>query len=890
MLGRPQPTKSGLFLRLLILLFAFIAMWAEFRPMTAQQPVTRKVALQSIVVDSEAKAEDVLRRIKAGEDFGAMAKEFSIDPSASNGGYLGEVDPALLRPELRQGLADLKPGETTGVIKVASGFVILKLLGSKERGVPGSAKPDANSVGQGMGANRDLHLAGRGAIQYPADVAGQVLADMLFQKFDKRAGWDQDLQEVCRIRRQSLTDGTHALERLLDSPGELARQTAFDAVQTHYGLAQVAAYQGKMDEAIQHWEAANQRATSDIPSGVAQLTEVLGVAYLQRSQMTNGVFVSPGTRCLFPPRESSCYPQARDSEKAIEYLTKYLEMKPERPDAVQVKWLLNLAYMTVGKYPGEVPQKYLIPASVFASKEDVGTFEDVAPAAGLGFTSMAGGVVADDFENNGLLDVVVSSYDVCQPLRFFHNNGDGTFTERAAQAGLADQLGGLNLIQADYNNDGCMDLLVLRGAWEFPERKSLLRNNCDGTFTDVTQQAHLAEPATRTQTAVWADINNDGLLDLFVGSENGPSQLFLNKGDGTFQDISAASGVNKVAFTKGVAAADYDNDGWVDFYISNLYGGNFLYHNNHDNTFTEVSQQAGVHQPDSQSFATWFFDYDNDGWPDIFVTTYFFSTDETLRSYLGLPTNVSTLKLYRNLGNGKFKDVTEAAALNKINVPMGANFGDIDNDGYLDMYLATGGPEYGALTPKMLLRNHEGRYFSDVTASSGTGDLHKGHAVSFADLGNNGREDLLVSIGGATPGDAHQFRVFQNPGNANDWITVKLVGVKSNRAGIGARMQVTVQNQGGATRSIYRTAGSGGSFGANPIQQHIGLGRWAKILQLQVWWPASNTHQTFHDLAKNQFIEIKEFAKDYTKVERKSFPLGRSAGHTAKQLQVTSRD
>lgn len=121
-------------------------------------------------------------------------------------------------------------------------------------------------------------------------------------------------------------------------------------------------------------------------------------------------------------------------------------------------------------------------------------------------------------------------------------------------------------------------------------RKSLLRNNCDGTFTDVTREARLAEPTTRTQTAVWADINNDGFLDLFVGNENGPSQLFLNRRDGTFQDISAASGISKIAFTKGVTAADYDNDGYVDFYVSNLHGGNFLYHNNHNNTFTEVSE------------------------------------------------------------------------------------------------------------------------------------------------------------------------------------------------------------------------------------------------------------------------------------------------------------
>ncbi|HLV94093.1 MAG TPA: FG-GAP-like repeat-containing protein [Candidatus Acidoferrales bacterium] len=848
-------------------------------PCPAQEASTGKINLEVIVVDTAMKAQEVLDRLKKGEDFATLSKQLSIDPSASNGGYLGDVDPASMRPELRTALQSLKPGELSRVVRVPTGFVILKVLSKTPEQVGPGMGSGQGTAGQGMGPNRDLHLAGRGAIRYPADVAGQVLADMLFQKYPKPTGWEQDLQEVCAARKQSLADGIRVLERLLADPLQLATKTPFDVIQTYYGLAQLEAYKGNMDAAVKEWEAAYKLAVADVPAGIPQLTEVLGVAYLHKSEMENDAYRNPGERCVFPPQRNLCYQQTSDSEKAIKYLTKYLELRPERPDAVQVKWLLNLSYMTLGEYPAGVPPKYLVAPSVFASKEESGRFVDVASTVGLGFVSMAGGVIADDFENDGLLDVVVSSYDVCQPLRFFHNNGDGTFADRTAHAGLSGQLGGLNLIQGDYNNDGCMDILVLRGAWEFPVRKSLLRNNCDGTFTDVTREAGLAEPATRTQTAVWTDINNDGLLDLFVGNENGPSQLFLNKGDGTFQDISKTAGVDKIAFTKGVVAGDYDNDGYADLYVSNLYGGNFLYHNNHNNTFTEVSQQAGVHQSQSQSFATWFFDYDNDGWPDIFVTTYFFSIDETMRSYLGLPTNAETFKLYRNLGNGTFKDVTQEAGLNKINIPMGANFGDFDNDGYLDIYLATGGPEYGALAPKMLLRNHDGKYFTDDTASSGTGDLHKGHAVAFADLGNNGREDLLVSIGGATPGDAHRFRVFENPGNGNDWITVKLVGVKSNRAGIGARLKVTVENEGSGTRSIYRTVGSGGSFGANPIQQHIGLGRSAKIVRLEVWWPASNSRQSFANVGRNQFIEIREFAKNYVKLERKSFRLaGSNAG------------
>src|SRR4030095_14856189 len=435
------------------------------------------------------------------------------------------------------------------------------------------------------------------------------------------------------------------------------------------------------------------------------------------------------------------------------------------------------------------------------------------------------------------------------------------------------QLGGLNMIQTNYNNDGCKDILVLRGGWEVPQRKSLLRNNCDGTFTDVTAVRGLAEPATSTNTAAWADINNDGLLDLFIGHEDRASPLFLNKGGGSFEDISRGAGVDRVAFTKGVSVGDYDNDGFVDFYVSNFNGNNFLYRNDHDNTFTELGRAAGVPRP-GHGFATWFFDYDNDGWPDLFATSYFTSVDESVRTYLGLAHNAATLKLYKNLGDGTFRDVTTDVGLDKVFMPMGANFGDIDNDGFLDIHLGTGNPSYASLLPNVLLRNKEGKSFADVTASSGTGELHKGHGVAFADLDNDGDEEIVAEIGGATPGDSHPLRLFENPGHGNDWITLRLRGVKRHPAALGARIQLSVENEGRGTRSISRSVGSGGSFGASPLEQHIGLGKSARIVDLEIWWPASNTRQTFTNVGKDQFLEIKEFAKEYTKLQRKSFRLG----------------
>jgi len=644
---------------------------------------------------------------------------------------------------------------------------------------------------------------------------------------------------------------------------------ALDKVQMHYALANIYSYEGEMDKAMEQWLAAYEIAKSELPGAMPELEEVLGIAYLHKSEMDNDAYRHPGNQCIFPPVANQSFPKPVASDQAVEYLLKYLQRKPE---ALDVRWVLNVAYMTLGKYPGGVPPQYLIPPSTFESPEDVGRFVDVAPAAGINLYSMSGGLIVDDFERDGLFDVVTSDFGQCAPMHFFHNNGDGTFTDRTAQAGLSDQLGGLNLIQTDYNNDGCLDITVLRGAWEFPQRMSLLRNNCDGTFTDVTKAAGLDLPV-QTQTAVWADIDNDGYLDLFVGNENGPSHLFRNKGDGTFEDISHAAGVDRVAYTKAVVAADYDGDGFVDFYVSNLDGDHFLYHNNRNRTFTDVALQAGVQKP-WKSFGAWFFDYDNDGWPDLFVTSYYVSVDESIRSYLSLRPNAETMKLYKNLGNGTFRDVTAEVGLDRVFMPMGSNFGDIDNDGFLDIYLGTGNPSYASILPNVMLHNKEGKFFTDVTASSGTGELHKGHGVAFADIDNDGDEDLLTETGGAVLGDSHAFRLFENPGNGNDWISLNLVGVKTNRAAIGARIKVTVQNEGKQSRSIFRTVGSGGSFGASPLSQHIGLGKSARILDLEITWPVSNTRQHFSNVAINQFLEIKEFEKDYEKLERHKFRLG----------------
>jgi tetratricopeptide (TPR) repeat protein len=877
-----------------VILLAIILFFSSPRSSVAQHapPASgAEVPIEIIVVRSGEEAQKVLERLQKGEDFATIAREQSIDPTAENGGYLGRSNPEALRAELRDALKGVAVGQLTPIVHIPSGYAILKIMPGASRpsessspSIPStqstSSAPMSSNSPSAMGLPppdpaRAFAVSASGTVKYTADVSGLGEAEAVLLKYPKPRGWNENPQTICEFRKKSLAAVTAKLQARTSgatSAPETGDSDSMTGMETHFALAQVYAYDGNMQPAVEQYEAAYRLAVANVPTAVPAMAEAVGIAYLHKSEMENDVYRAPGEKCVFPIPRSAAYTKTADSQKAIEYFLKYLALNPSE---LEVKWLLNVSYMTIGKYPEDVPAKYLLPPDAFESKEDVGRFTDVAAEAGLNSFSSAGGVIVDDFENNGLLDVVTSGFESCGPMHYFHNNGDGTFTDRTRQAGLSGLVGGLNIVQTDYNNDGCIDIFVMRGAWEFVQSKTLLRNNCDGTFTDVTVQAGLAKPLTSSQAAVWVDINNDGWLDLFIGNETGPAQLFLNKGDGTFEDIAMQAGVDGdgTAFTKGVAAADYDNDGWVDLYVSNLNGPNFLYHNNHDNSFTEVAMQAGA-TGTGRGFNTWFFDYDNDGFPDIFTTSYFASDDEIVRTYLNLPHNAQTLKLYKNNGDGTFKNVTQDVGLDKVFMPMGANFGDVDNDGYLDIYLGTGNPSYASIVPNVLLRNHDGKYFVDITASSGTGELHKGHGVAFADLDNSGNEDLIAEIGGATPGDSHALRVFKNPGHDNDWITLKLVGVKSNRVAIGARIKVTVENEGKSTRSIYRTVGSGGSFGASPLQQHIGLGKSARIVSIEVDWPASKSKQVFTNVPKNQFLEVKEFSDQYTQLVRKPFRLG----------------
>ncbi len=610
----------------------------------------------------------------------------------------------------------------------------------------------------------------------------------------------------------------------------------------------------------------------------ARWLRLLAMTHLRRAEDVNcRLHRRPGA-CIFPLRDGGVHGETEPAAAARQAYLEYLRLRPGDGTAA---WLINVLSMALDDYPQGVPEYFRIPPATFESADDIGRFEDIAPQLGIDTFNHCGGVVTEDFDGDGLLDIVTSTWHPRGPLTYYRNVGDGSFAERTVDAGLDGQLGGLNLIGGDYDGDGDVDLLVLRGAWLFQHgqiRNSLLRNDGAGRFTDVTRQAGLAEPARPTQAATWGDFDNDGHLDLYIVNERAdaqsevsyPAQLFHNRGDGTFVDIAADAGVSNGAHGKGVTAGDFDNDGDLDIYVSNI-GPNRLYRNDGNLTFVDVASQLGVQEPIGRSFAAWFFDYDNDGWLDLFVGAYQATVDDVAADLMGAPHGGVYPRLYRNLG-GTFDDVTAASGLQHVYLPMGANFGDLDNDGWLDIYLSTGDPSYETLVPNIMLRNQGGRRFVDITTSSGLGHLQKGHGVAFADLDNDGDQDLYHQLGGFVPGDPYHNALFHNPGHGHRHLTVQLEGKDSPRRGIGARLQVVVETPSGQ-RSIHRAVGSVSSFGGSPRRQEIGLGDALGVRRLEVWWPASGSRQQFTEVPMDSTVRVREGVAGIELLETPSYDL-----------------
>lgn len=605
-----------------------------------------------------------------------------------------------------------------------------------------------------------------------------------------------------------------------------------------------------------------------------QIMKSLGIAALRLGERQNCTLGHSAESCIMPVKGTGVHRNTVGSSQAIEV---YAELLRQNPGDLESRWLMNIGYMTLGKYPAEVPAEWLIPG-LDKDPVDYGIkpFKDIAPLIRLDIRNRAGGMLVEDFNNDGKMDIVNSDWDPGEPMHFFKNNGNGTFMDISAPSGIGAVKGGLNMVQADYNNDGFMDILLLRGGW-MPGKygrqpNSLLKNNGNETFTDVTLESGLFS-LHPTQTAVWRDFNNDGWLDIFIGNETAqpddphPCELYMNDQHGHFTEMAAKAGCNSVGFVKGVTASDYNNDGFIDIFISTMNGNRILLKNKgplHSvPQFEDVTHAAGLDKDVVRTFPTWFWDYDNDGWPDIFVCGY--EPNQSMAFTLAAQAmktpgtfGASKMYLYHNNHDGSFTNVAEQAGLNMSVFAMGSNFGDIDNDGYLDMYLGTGNPQYTSLMPNKLFKNMDGKKFADITVAARVGNLQKGHGVAFTDIDADGDQDIFTETGGAFAGDAYFNSLYLNPAqNTNHWIYIDCRGTKSNRNAIGSRLEITFKDHG-IERKVYRDVNSGGSFGCSPLRREIGVGSAEIIDKITITWAGSRTVQTFTNILPNQHIVITE--------------------------------
>ena len=597
-----------------------------------------------------------------------------------------------------------------------------------------------------------------------------------------------------------------------------------------------------------------------ITKDLLPIIDLLAISYLRQGEVNNCQNNHNSYSCILPLKDQAFHIDVNGSKKAIEIYTQIYEKFPND----NYKWLLNLAHMTIGEHPNNVPERYRINYPNWnIEQKKIKAFKEVSLKLGIAQDGLSGGVSIDDFNNDGLLDIFITSYGMSDQSKLYTNTSNG-FIDTTQEAGLTGIVSGLNCIHADYDNDGNIDIFVLRGAWlgeggNHPN--SLLKNNGDGTFTDITKSAGLLS-FHPTQTASWADVNNDGYLDLFVGNESNekqshPCELYINQKDGSFIEESSNYNLSSIeGFVKGVVFGDINNDKWPDLYISVMGGNNLLFKNNFGK-FENISETAGVQGPNF-SFPTWFWDVNNDGFNDILVASYDTRNIENVagdfvKELQGEKVLSDKSKLYINNGDETFSEQSNAFNIDKSFYAMGSNFGDLDNDGWLDFYIGTGSPEFTSVVPNRMFRNVDGISFEEVTSAGGFGHIQKGHGVSFADLDNDGDQDIYAVLGGAYEGDNYTNVCFENPTFENNWIILNLEGVQSNRSAIGTKLKLDLDNG----RTIFYTINTGGSFGANSLQAEIGLGQSEMIQTLTIIWPNSDT-QIFNNVAVNKKYKLSE--------------------------------
>ncbi len=520
-------------------------------------------------------------------------------------------------------------------------------------------------------------------------------------------------------------------------------------------------------------------------------------------------------------------------------------------------------------------------------------FTDLTTASGIHFTHFKGndgvsinleefgpGVCVSDYDKDGWQDIYfVNGRDrynrgIAAKNALYHNNGNGTFTDVTEAAGVPGTNYGLGCVWGDYDNDGFPDLFVTQfGA------NVLYHNNGDGSFTDVTAKAGVAglEAGEFHSGAVFLDYDRDGKLDLYVGSyvalgpkaqrycdiggiksscapavyPGSPNALYHNNGNGTFTNVTVAA---KILQPNGknlsVGAYDWDNDGWPDLFVANDGQPAYLYENLHNGKFRETAELAGMayntHGQMMASMCISLGDFNNDGWLDLYISDFQKNSDH----------------VWRNSGKGYFDEVSDEAGITlatKDVLSFGGGFFDYDNDGWLDIFIGNGHvyPEIEQVTADTLYKQHNSLFhnekngkFSEVSAQGGLNSLppRAGRGVAFADFDNDGYIDVLVANNGDPPTLLHN-----NALHKNHFVNFKLVGTKSNRDALGARIRVTAND----INQIREIAGGGSYLSQSDLRANFGLGNATTISTVEITWP-SGAHQTFQNVAADHFYQVTE--------------------------------
>jgi hypothetical protein len=526
-------------------------------------------------------------------------------------------------------------------------------------------------------------------------------------------------------------------------------------------------------------------------------------------------------------------------------------------------------------------------------------FTNATAAAGIRFSHFKGnngisinreefgpGVCVGDFDGDGWQDIYfVNGRDlynrgISARNALYRNNGDGTFSDVTENAGVPGTGYGLGCVWGDYDNDGYPDLFVTQFG-----RNVLYHNNGNGTFTDVTDKAGVtgSDSGEFHSGATFFDFDRDGRLDLYVGSyvsldrrycnlggvlsscppsvyRGSPDALYHNNGDGTFTNVSVKA---KIYQPEGknlsVAAADYDNDGWPDLFVANDGLNAYLYHNERDGTFKEIGLVSGMaltgRGVTMAAMCISLGDFDNDGWLDLYISDFQRSSDH----------------LWKNDGKGFFDEVSDQAGITRATrdvLSFGGGFFDYDNDGWLDLFIANGHvyPEIEQASPDIsykqinsLFHNERNGKFLDVTKSSGDGfrTPYVGRGVAFADFDNDGFVDVVVANNGDVP-----LLLHNSGGNGNHFLNFKLAGKKSNRDALGARVRVVA----GGISQIREIAGGGSYLSQSDLRANFGLGKANRAETVEIRWP-SGTQQVFHNVDAGKFYLVEE-GSDHLELQR----------------------